>query len=65
MVLDAISRYLGIGPGETTKDLMFSLERVNCLGACALGPVVVINGEYLGKMTPAKIEKILESLKKE
>lgn len=62
-VLDTISRRLGIGSGETTDDRMFSLETVNCVGACALGPVMVVNGEYFGKMTPLKVEKTLESLR--
>jgi len=52
---------LGVNPGETTPDMKFTLERVNCLGCCALGPVMVVNGEYYGKMVPAKAEEILKS----
>jgi NADH-quinone oxidoreductase subunit E len=60
-VMDRIREILGVNPGETTPDMKFTLERVNCLGCCALGPVMVINGEYYGKMMPAKAEEILKS----
>ncbi len=59
-VADAISRELGIGDGETTKDMKFTLERVNCLGACALAPVVTVNDKYYGKMTIGKMMGVLE-----
>lgn len=59
LIVDEISRVLGISPGETTDDMLFSLETVNCLGACALGPVVIIDGKYHGEMTPSKIRKAL------
>jgi NADH-quinone oxidoreductase subunit E len=52
-VLDAVQDLTGIKPGETDLDLKFSLETVNCLGCCALGPVVEIDGTTHGKMTPA------------
>jgi len=58
-VLDRISESLGIQPGETTEDGQFSLETVNCLGACALGPIVVMDGDHYGKMTAAKAKKLL------
>ncbi|ODS35481.1 NADH dehydrogenase [Candidatus Altiarchaeales archaeon WOR_SM1_SCG] len=45
-VLETIQRKLGIKPGETTKDQNFTLETVSCLGACALGPVVVVDNDY-------------------
>jgi NADH-quinone oxidoreductase subunit E len=61
---DKFERTLGIKPGETTKDKKFSLETVNCVGACALGPVVVINTEYHGQMTMKKIDKIIENINK-
>lgn len=60
-VVDRIREILGVNPGETTPDMKFTLERVNCLGCCALGPVMVVNGEYYGKMVPAKAEEILKS----
>ncbi len=60
-VLDRIEQELGIGSGETTRDLGYTLETVNCVGACALGPVVVVNGEYMGQMTSNKVKPLLES----
>ena len=53
-ILDEIQSQLGIGPGDTTKDRKFSFDTVNCLGACAIGPVLVIDGKYYGNMTPIK-----------
>lgn len=58
-VLERISNRLGIQPGETTEDGQFTLETVNCLGACALGPVVVADGAYSGEMTGARAEELL------
>jgi len=63
-LLDEISRRLKIKPGETTKDDKFTLEAVNCLGACALGPLLVIDGEYYGNMTVKRIDAVLEKYKK-
>ncbi len=57
-----IERVLGVKSGETTKDLQFTFETVNCLGACALGPVVVADGEYHGQMTIAKTTAVLRGL---
>jgi NADH-quinone oxidoreductase subunit E len=62
-ILDEIKRILEINPGETTEDKLFSLETVNCLGACALGPIVVVNEEYHGQMTVKKAQKLLEGYK--
>ena len=58
-VLEAMERELAIGSGETTKDLRFTLETVNCVGACALGPVVIVDGEYHGQMKTEKAKDIL------
>ncbi len=58
-VLDEVKRQLGIAPSETTEDMRFSLETVNCLGACALGPIVVVDGKYHGQMRPGKLKKVL------
>jgi NADH-quinone oxidoreductase subunit E len=58
-VLDYLENRLEVKPGETTKDLSFSLESVNCLGACALGPMMVIDKKYYGKINTNKIESIL------
>ena len=60
-VLDTIQDQLGIKPGETDVDLKFSLETVNCLGCCALGPVMVVNGEYHGNIVPAQLEGVLKT----
>ena len=63
--LDEVKRKLGIEPGETTKDMCFTLETVNCLGACALGPIMVVDGEYHGQMSPGKVKEVLKKRKKE
>jgi len=60
-LLDTVEDLIGIKPGETDKDLKFSLETVNCLGCCALGPVMELDGKYHGKMVPAKIEGVLKN----
>jgi len=60
-IAEELQRQLGITPGETTPDMLFSLETVNCLGACALGPVVVVDGRYFSKVTTAKVHGILRS----
>jgi NADH-quinone oxidoreductase subunit E len=60
-VLDTVQDLTGIRPGETDLDLKFSLETVNCLGCCALGPVMVIDGKTHGKQTPADTADVLES----
>lgn len=59
-VTEEISRILGIKPGSTSEDGEYSLETVNCLGACALAPLVEVDGEYLSNMTPSKIREFLE-----
>ena len=58
-IRDEMERQLGVKSGTTTEDLQFTLESVNCLGACALGPVVVLDGEYVGQMSVGKVKKIL------
>ncbi|MEO0185123.1 MAG: NADH-quinone oxidoreductase subunit NuoE [candidate division WOR-3 bacterium] len=64
-VLNRFEERLGISAGETTKDNRFTLETVNCLGACALAPIVVIDGEYYGQTTVNKVDKLLEKYAKE
>ncbi len=59
-VLDRLQTRLGIESGGTTHDQMFTLETVNCLGACALGPIVVTDGEYAGQMTAQKVDVLLK-----
>jgi NADH-quinone oxidoreductase subunit E len=62
-IQDKMERTIGIKPGETSADNKFTLETVNCVGACALGPIVVIDTEYHGQMTMAKVDKIIGKLK--
>ena len=61
----AITEELGIRDGETTEDGLFSLELVNCLGSCALAPVMVVDDTYYGKMTMEKLPGVLDSYRKE
>jgi len=63
-VLDEAKRQLDIEPDNTTDDMRFTLETVNCLGACALGPIVVVDDEYHGQVSPRKVKKVLSKYKK-
>ncbi len=58
-VLKAVQQVLGVGENETTPDFKFTFETVACLGACALSPVLLVDKTYYGKLTPAKVEKVL------
>jgi NADH-quinone oxidoreductase subunit E len=58
---EEIERELDIKPGETTKDFKFTLETVNCVGACALGPIVIIDDKYFGEMKTDRVKTLLES----
>ena len=60
-ILDTLKERTGIMPGETDLDLKFSLETVNCLGCCALGPVMVIDGKTHGKLTPADAAEVMKN----
>jgi NADH-quinone oxidoreductase subunit E len=62
-IIDSVERQLGIKPSETTSDNRFSLEIVNCLGCCALGPVVELDGQYHGRLTPANVGELLSKCK--
>ncbi len=59
-VLENVKRILGVESGETTRDGIFSLEEVACIGACGLAPVICVNGEFHAKVTPKSLEKILK-----
>ncbi len=59
-ILDELEYQLGLKPGEVTPDYNFGLKTVSCVGACALGPLVLVNGEYQGNMTAHKVEKIIK-----
>jgi NADH-quinone oxidoreductase subunit E len=63
-VVDELERQLGIKAGQTTADKEFTLETVNCLGACALGPVVVINGRYFSKVRKSRIDQLLDEARR-
>ena len=63
-IVDALEREMGISAGETDEQLNFTLETVNCVGACALGPVAVIDGEYSGQLTSAKAVRLVKKIKK-
>ena len=58
-LVDSIENKLEITSGETTNDKLFSLETVNCLGCCALGPVIEVDGQYFGKLNSEKLDKLL------
>jgi NADH-quinone oxidoreductase subunit E len=62
-LVDKIERDYGIKPGQTTEDMRFTLEAVNCLGCCALGPVMVVDGKYESQMTPDKLDRVLRGYK--
>jgi NADH-quinone oxidoreductase subunit E len=64
-VLDRISDRLGIEPGATTEDGEFTLETVNCLGACALGPIIVLDSVYSGQMNASKADALLREIMRE
>jgi len=60
-VLEKIEDTLGIKAGETTTDMKFTIKRINCLGCCALGPVMMVDKDYHGKISPAKVKEVLEN----
>jgi NADH-quinone oxidoreductase subunit E len=62
-ILEEMERGFGINAGQTTKDMKVTLETVNCVGACALGPVIVVNGEYHGRLDATKAAKLIENIK--
>ncbi|HEX9897545.1 MAG TPA: NAD(P)H-dependent oxidoreductase subunit E [Dehalococcoidales bacterium] len=62
-ILDTVKRELGIKPGENDKGLNFSLETVNCVGACALGPIVIVDGKYSGEMKIEAVKPLLDGYK--
>ncbi len=62
MLVDKLERDLKVPPGGTTDDLELTLETVNCVGACALGPLVMVDGGYHGNMTSNKLDKVLKKM---
>jgi len=63
-ILDTVERELGIKPGESDETLNFSLETVNCVGACALGPIVIVDGNYSGEMKTDSVKPLLDGYRK-
>jgi len=63
LIRDRVQQVLGIEPGETSPDMKFSLETVNCLGCCAMGPVVVVDETYYTKPSSSDLRKLFESAK--
>ena len=64
LLLNQATGQLGVKPGEMTKDGLFTVEQVNCIGACAIGPVVNENGHCHHHMNPSKLRKLIQSLRK-
>ena len=62
-LVNKLERDYGIKPGETTEDMKFTLETVNCLGCCALGPVVVVDEKYESQVNPDKLDRVLRRYK--
>ena len=59
-IMDALERELGVCCGETTSDYKYSLERVNCVGSCALAPVVMVRDDVYGRLEPKKVKEVLD-----
>jgi NADH:ubiquinone oxidoreductase subunit E len=64
-ISDTICKEYNIQPGETTKDKLFTLAAVNCVGACALAPVMIVDGTYHDGVTPEKALEIISAFSKE
>jgi len=62
-IIQAVKRHLGIEEGETTEDMRFTFDTVACLGTCFLAPVMMIDNDYYGNMTPGKVRSLLEGYK--
>jgi len=61
-ILKEMKKLLNIDPGQTTEDRQFSLNVVNCLGVCAIGPVLLVDGKFYGEMNPLKARRVVEKL---
>ncbi|MBR5750206.1 MAG: NAD(P)H-dependent oxidoreductase subunit E, partial [Bacilli bacterium] len=62
-VLDKLCTILGIKPGQTTEDGLFTIEAVRCMGACALAPAVSVNGKVFPRVQPTEVEKIIKEFR--
>jgi NADH-quinone oxidoreductase subunit E len=63
-ILREVKKLLNIKPGQTTEDKKFSLNVVNCLGVCAIGPVMFVDGKFYGEMNPIKAKRIIDKINK-
>ena len=63
-LVEKLERDFELKAGETTKDMQVTLETVNCVGACALGPLVILDGEYHGNMSSARLDKVVKGIKR-
>jgi len=63
-LVEQLERDLEVPSGGTTKDMQFTIEEVNCVGACALGPLVIIDGKYHGNMTSGSLQKVVKKVRK-
>lgn len=63
-ILRELKSLLQVEPGQTTGDRQFSLNVVNCLGVCAIGPVMMVDGKFYGEMNPVRARKIIEKVKR-
>lgn len=64
LILEELQKKLGIHVGECTEDGLFSLDATRCVGACGLAPVMMVNGEVHGRLTPEKVDAIIENYRK-
>jgi NADH:ubiquinone oxidoreductase subunit E len=64
-LIDEVLGFLRLRLGETTKDGAFTVESVNCVGACALAPVLILDGVYYDHVTPRKLHRLIEKVRKE
>jgi NADH-quinone oxidoreductase subunit E len=64
-ILEDMERKLDVRVGETTPDEKFTLEKVNCIGCCAIGPVVEVNGKYFSNVSVKKVDSILKEFKED
>ena len=63
-LVEQLERDLEIKSGGTTEDMMFTVEEVNCVGTCALGPLVIVDGDYHGNMTSSNLQKVVKKMRK-
>jgi NADH-quinone oxidoreductase subunit E len=63
-VMERVNRFTGLEDGGTTENMKFTVERVNCLGCCALGPIMTVDDRYYAKMAPEKVSEVLDTYQK-